>query len=568
MALTSTLFTGLSGLDVNQTRLNVVGNNIANVNTVSFKSSRTIFTPQFYVTDSAGSPSSAEFGGQNPSQRGLGATVGAIQKDFTSGAIEPTGKPTDIAIDGQGFFVVQGIERRYTRDGTFSLNSRNELVTSGGDFVQGYGVDSTGRVQVGQLGKLTIPLGQATLAQPTANVTFQGNLSSSSAGASVLNSQALTVLGGASKPAGTTLLTDLAATTANGTPLFADGDTIPLDATKGTTVIPPTAFTVTATSTVQDLLDFYNSSLGINTVAPSGSGVPQPGATFKNDSTGPTPDTNSIQLVIAGNAGAANAVTITPGGPLTFVEGTTGDVPPIASKPKGNQIQTSLRSFDSLGNPLTIDITATLDSTSPAGTLWTFEATSPDNVGNPTALVGSGTLQFDTSGKLVNTTGAAVTLSRQGTGAATPQTIDFDFTRLTGLRDTNSTLQFTGQDGYPIGTLSSFSISGEGLITGSFTNGLNRNLGQLTLATFKNQDGLTDNGGNLYSASAASGVAVVGVPLQLGAGSLRSGSLELSNVDLSKEFTNLIIASTGFSAASKVITTSDQLIQELLNATR
>src|SRR3954447_5588612 len=102
MGLTSTLFTGLSGLDANQSRLSVVGNNIANANTVGFKSSRALFKPQFYVTDSAGSPASKSFGGENPSQRGLGATVGAIEKDFAPGSIEPTGKATDFAIDGAG----------------------------------------------------------------------------------------------------------------------------------------------------------------------------------------------------------------------------------------------------------------------------------------------------------------------------------------------------------------------------------------------------------------------------------------------------------------------------------
>src|SRR5437764_10005387 len=102
MALTSALFTGLSGLDVNQTRLNIVGNNIANVNTVAFKSSRALFKPQFYITDAGGSAPTTDFGGTNPDQRGLGASVAAIEKDFTAGAIEPTGKPTDMAIDGEG----------------------------------------------------------------------------------------------------------------------------------------------------------------------------------------------------------------------------------------------------------------------------------------------------------------------------------------------------------------------------------------------------------------------------------------------------------------------------------
>src|SRR3989475_9954430 len=142
MALPSTLFTGLSGLDVNQTRLNVVGNNIANVNTVAFKASRALFKPQFYVTDSGGSPPGGDFGGTNPSQRGLGAVVASIQKDFTTGALEPTGKSTDMAIDGSGFFVVQGTGQSFTRDGSFQLNSANQLVTSAGDFVQGFGVDS------------------------------------------------------------------------------------------------------------------------------------------------------------------------------------------------------------------------------------------------------------------------------------------------------------------------------------------------------------------------------------------------------------------------------------------
>src|SRR5437667_11625798 len=141
MALTSALFTGLSGLDVNQTRLQVVGNNISNVNTVAYKSSRALFKPQFYLTDSAGTPSTGEFGGSNPSQRGLGATMAAIQKDFAPGSIEPTGKPTDLAIDGDGFFVVQGQEQKFTRDGSFALNQSNQLVSTGGDFLQGFRVD-------------------------------------------------------------------------------------------------------------------------------------------------------------------------------------------------------------------------------------------------------------------------------------------------------------------------------------------------------------------------------------------------------------------------------------------
>jgi len=174
MALTSTLFTGLSGLDVNQTKLNVVGNNIANVNTVAFKSSRALFKPQFYVTDSGGSPASDTFGGANPSQRGLGAVVASIEKNWANGAIEPTGKPTDLAIEGEGFFVVGGSEQKYTRDGSFLLNENNQLVTTAGDFVQGYAADDDGNIVAGALDDLTIPLGSLTRAQASQSAAFQG----------------------------------------------------------------------------------------------------------------------------------------------------------------------------------------------------------------------------------------------------------------------------------------------------------------------------------------------------------------------------------------------------------
>src|SRR5687767_10907750 len=112
MALSNALFAGLSGLNVNQTKLNVVGNNIANVNTVAFKSTRVLFKPQFYVTDTGGSQPEGDFGGTNPSQRGLGAVVAALDKNFNTGSIETTGERTDMAIEGEGFFVVQSDETK------------------------------------------------------------------------------------------------------------------------------------------------------------------------------------------------------------------------------------------------------------------------------------------------------------------------------------------------------------------------------------------------------------------------------------------------------------------------
>src|SRR5690349_11394743 len=246
MALTSTLFTGLSGLTVNETRLNVTGNNIANVNTVAFKASRALVKPQFYVTDSGGTPADDTFGGSNPSQRGLGASVAAIEKDFSPGSIEPTGKPTDMAIEGDGFFVVQGKDQKFTRDGSFNLNEANQLVTTSGDFVQGYGVDADQNIQVGQLQKIEIPLGTLTQAEATEEASFQGNLNADglvATGASILDSGPLTTAT-STLPDDNTLLVDLRDPADLATPLFA-ASTLTLAGKRGGRNLPSLDFAIT-----------------------------------------------------------------------------------------------------------------------------------------------------------------------------------------------------------------------------------------------------------------------------------------------------------------------------------
>jgi flagellar hook protein FlgE len=139
---------------------------------------------------------------------------------------------------------------------------------------------------------------------------------------------------------------------------------------------------------------------------------------------------------------------------------------------------------------------------------------------------------------------------------------------MTSLTSSDSQLVMSNQDGSPIGSLSSFSIGADGTITGAFTNGKTQTLGQVAVANFDNPNGLVDDGGNKFSEGPNSGVAVISAPLSLGAGAIRSGALEASNVDISKEFINMIISSTGFSASSRVISTSDQLLTELLNSAR
>ncbi|HXE54343.1 MAG TPA: flagellar hook-basal body complex protein, partial [Tepidisphaeraceae bacterium] len=194
MGLSSALFTGTSGIDVNQQWLNVIGNNIANANTTAFKSTRTLFSPQFYVTDANGTAPTSNFGGTNPSQEGQGVVIADNEKDFSAGSIKTTGQATDMAIDGDGFFLVKGNQQLYTRDGAFTLNSSDQLVTGSGQFVQGYGVDAAGNIQGGALQNITIPLGASSIAKATQNASMEGNLNAGgtiATGASILMGQDL-----------------------------------------------------------------------------------------------------------------------------------------------------------------------------------------------------------------------------------------------------------------------------------------------------------------------------------------------------------------------------------------
>jgi flagellar hook protein FlgE len=565
--LTSALSTGLSGLDVNQTWLNVVGNNIANANTTAFKSSNVAFSPQFYVTDAPSSGPNGDFGGSNPSQEGTGAQVASITTDFTPGQIENTGVDTDMAISGDGFFVLNTTNgQEFTRDGTFTLNGNNQLVSSSGGYVQGYGVDANGNILTGSLQNLTIPIGQQTEAKATQNVTMEGNLNSGgavAAGATILTSQSFTTLDG-TVPSGATLLTDLGSNATPPVAMLNVGDVLTLAGTRGTNELPSQSFTITSTSTVNDLENFINQSLGIDTTVTE-AGNPTPGATLQV-----TGDT--AQLTVIGNTGTANALTLGTQGIVDTTQGTdpfdmtSGTDGSFTNDPVGESVETTLTAYDSLGTPITIDVTAVLESKTSTGDTWRFYATSPDNQGTNGPVLGNGTLTFNTSGALLSSTGTEISIDRTGTGAQTPLNINLNFSAMTAFSSTSSNMVMSTQDGEAVGTLTSFSVGADGTISGSFTNGLTKNLGQVVLANFNNPQGLINNGGNLYEAGANSGTPQIGAATANGTGTLESGALEQSNVDLSQQFVNLIIASTGFSASSKVISTCDQLLTDLLNS--
>jgi flagellar hook-basal body protein len=180
MSLASAMSTALTGLNASDTQIGVIGNNLANANTVGFKASDVLFATQFLQTQSVGSSPSGDSGGTNPQQQGLGVEVAEITPNFEQGTISTANSPTDLAIQGDGFFIVQGQNggQNYTRNGTFTTNANNQLVTGTGNLVMGYGVNADFQVDTSQLVPLSIPLGSASVAKATTEATLQGSLSS------------------------------------------------------------------------------------------------------------------------------------------------------------------------------------------------------------------------------------------------------------------------------------------------------------------------------------------------------------------------------------------------------
>ncbi len=455
------MFSAISGLRNHQTMMDVVGNNISNVNTTGFKSSAVVFQDVLSQTlRGAGQPATA-LGGTNPAQVGLGSRVASISTNFQQGALQRTGRSTDMAIQGDGFFtIVQAGQTLYTRSGTFSIDAQGRLVTQDGGFVQGWqAVDGAVNTNAA-IGSIVIPVGSLIPPEITTDVVIGGNLPSSA---------------------------------------------------------PP---------------------------------VTSPGT-----------------MIPANGAGSLASL-------------------PVAG-PAGSTVTTSVEIFDSLGNPVPLTVTY-FKTSGPADVPSVYEvrATVPD-AANPGQvfvldLAGGAQVQFDATGNRTvpvppaNLTIPAGELVAAGYPAfatlpAGAVTLDFgapeDAGRLTGYALTN-TVAVQSQNGSSAGSLQSFTVSQEGLIVGSYSNGRTQPLGQLALAVFANPEGLEKVGGSNFRTSVNSGLPALGIAGTGGRGLLSSGAVEMSNVDLAAEFTNLIVAQRGFQANSRVVSSSDDLLQEIVNLKR
>jgi flagellar hook protein FlgE len=594
MASTTALFTGLTGLNANSRSLDVIGNNIANVNTTAYKSNRLMFSTMFNRTLSEGTPPGDVTGGTNPFQIGLGVSLAGTQRNMTAGTISATGDQRDMAIDGGGFFVVRrGDAQYYTRAGAFRQNADSTITNISGDVLQGYNIDSEFNIVRGALEPIRVPLGQLTIADSTRNVRLSGNLKSNGAlptrGASIAiggsATAGLRAIPAASPAPGSgnvinnnTRLVDVEdpnTTAGSGTPLFTAGQVIEIrNVDKGNT--DPTAssnatsrllssarLTISSSTTTQELMNFYRDALGISTTVGTNPDGSTPSVTLN-------PATGVISLV--GNAGAANDLTIESDDVrLLASDGTTLVRYPLAhaksAAADGESVRTSFVAFDSLGSQVNVDVTMVLQQKADTGLTWRFYVESGDGAGNAIQAA-TGLLSFDNDGQLNDPQPTTVTIDRSGTGAASPMTFSLSFgsteDSLTSLERDRSEIAVGFRDGAPTGTLSSYAVGADGTVIGSFTNGLTRPLGQLAIATFSNAEGLVDNGSNLFSSGSNSGPPVVTAPGTFSAGRVVSGALELSNVDIGEEFIKMILASTGYSASSRVIRTADELMQQLL----
>ncbi|AEE15419.1 flagellar hook-basal body protein [Thermodesulfobium narugense DSM 14796] len=546
----------VSGLQNNQTAMDVIGNNIANVNTIGFKASTVTFSQMLSQTLSGASAPQNGLGGINPMQIGLGTQIAAISTPFTSSSTENTGVNTDLAIQGNGFFIVNnGSQNFYTRDGSFNVDANGNLVNSAGLKVQGWQADSSGVVNPsGPVSDLKIPIGQSMPAKQSNNITMTGNLD-------------------ASQYANTSSSTTPYAVTSSG----AIYDSLGVSHSV-TTVITPTGTQNTwkwRTLTTLPSADVPSKTAA----APSGPATATGNITLSFNG-------YAIQSIVGDNVPYNISITVQNGDTTSTIE------QKVINAINNDQILKNY--FVASNNSGSVNLQSKLvDPTGTYGTNWltitendgsTGAATGLNNfsyassdvgttpVSNVYATSGYGTLTFNSNGSLSNvtttyptpSTSTATLLINPSTGASTPWTPTINFSGMTQYGGSSS-LNFASQDGYSSGSLQSYSIDQSGVITGTYSNGLTNAIGQIALANFPNPSGLTSNGSNIYSTSSNSGTAQIGAAGSGGIGTIIPSALEMSNVDLSQQFTNLITTERGYEANARVITTSDQMLQDLLS---
>jgi flagellar hook protein FlgE len=489
------LYSAISGLNGFQTKMDVLGNNIANVDTTGFKSSRVDFaTALSQVTKGASSPSTASnLGGTNAVQIGLGQTY-TTQQNMTQGSAETTGVNTDLMLQGDGFFVMKdGANTVYTRAGGFSTDSNGTLEDPAtGAKVQGYSwstADTSG----------------APVWTATGDINLKtGSVMPGDGGIYPVQEESPVNL----------ISTNLTQVTGS-TPSYVAGGSISFVGAEDLTIDGMTRVAVGTTP-----------SAGQYSFDPSTGKL-----TFASGFTLPTSSTTNIHYIEpSGTSGSKN----------------TSAAPVITSDSSSNTY-TAIVAYPPLDGA-TVYLTADNPPTS-TSTVASYTYTDSATPGNGQYTLSNVNGQYQLTFGPTYTAADGTTPSTSTVLTTTPSTISYDFTNQAH-------------------TLSSFTIDQSGVITGVYSNGtdtVTHKIAQIAVATFPNDAGLQNIGGNFYTTSNNSGTASVGAAGQNGAGSIESGELEMSNVNLAQEFTDMIIAQRGFEANSRVITVGDTILSTVVN---
>lgn len=560
MGLTSALNTSLNGLTLNETVLDVLGNNIANAGTTGFKASRVLFSTQLARTLSAGSRPTGDNGGTNPRQIGLGAQTAAITPDFSQGSITQTTSASDLAVQGDGFFIVDSTDGQlYSRNGNFRLDASDKLSNSQGQRLLGYGIDKDFNLVTTQLTEIEIPLGNMSIAQQTRSINVGGALSPQGTvgtRGTLLTSAALEDSTTSAAATTASLLVNVE-DAATGTALYPLNSVISFSPIKGGRTLEAKTLSVTATTTLQDYMNFLDDTLGLQ-------GPPE-FATIPTDADAIPVGVSLVagQIRIKGNRGTVNDFDL-PVGSSTV----NGNVLPLAFTPSvlradGESTTTAFTLFDSLGTSLTVRMSAVMESQVANKTTYRYFIETPSQSGGD-IVIGNGTIEFDNVGRVSATPSNQFSIDRSGTSAVHPMIFTADFSKVSGITSSGSALNLLEQDGTSPGTLTSYVIDEQGVVNGAFDNGVIRNLGQVVLARFTNPTGLIHNGFDNWREGISSGLPQVSTPGTFGTGSLRSGSLEQSNTDIGRNLVDLIVASTNYRGNARVISSVDQLVNELL----
>lgn len=558
MSLINSLNSGISGLRSFQTKLDVVGNNISNVNTTGFKSRRVAFAEQ--LNQNRGRiGSNFETAPKVTNQVGLGVRVSSIDLDFSQGTLFDTNKPTDIALDGDGFFLVgEGNSNlRLTRAGNFSFNKNSELVTQNGLNVKGFNAREDGNIVTGRgLEDIRINFEDTFNPSQTQRVDLTGNLNANTSVAQrVQTLQAFTLRDG-SIANGQDLVSDLAQASPGLD--FAAGQTVNmtynLNADASDAPQRTFALTLDDTTTLDGLAAQIENAL--NTDADANVDLGEANV-FIEDGT---------LVVQSTQLGDSNLR-------LSLRSDTEGDIDfptfNVEVTGKTNTVDISSTVYDTLGE----DHTMITSFEQQANGDWNYTISFLDGATtealNATPGVNTGTMTFDDAGNLTSDDAITVTFN-PGTQASnvTYSLVFADGNQKLTQFDGSTTATVFNQDGFPKGDLVDFFIDSDGLIIGQYSNGKSKNLAQLSVSTVANAEGLISKGAGLYEITPQAGDLRVNTAANMADTTVNSGFLEGSNVDLTEQFTELIVTQRAFQSSARVIQTSDTILGETVQLKR